>query len=108
MSDESERYLVVDGRLWRRSDPALPAEVEERLKHHLGRGRSGVRTAKRDGDDVAVAAARRLVQLAKVGLGERGDPWWEQDAATRERRWTDALAELDADESGPLDRSHLP
>jgi hypothetical protein len=97
-SDE-ERYLVVDGRRWRRSDPLLPTDVEERLKHHLGRGRSGVRTAKRAGDDDAVAAARHLVQTAKVGLGERGDPWWEQDPATRERRWTDALAQLDADES---------
>jgi hypothetical protein len=98
-STDAERYLVVDGRRWRRSDPSLPEDVEQRLKHHLGRGRSGVRTAKRSGDEAAVAAARHLVQTAKVGLGERGDPWWEQDAATRERRWTDALTELDAGES---------
>ena len=96
MSEESERYLVVDGRRWRRSDPSLPGEVEERLLHHLGRGRSGVRTAKRAGDDAAVTAARRLVQLAKVGLGERGEPWWEQSEAARERRWTEALEALDA------------
>ena len=94
-TSDVERYLVVDGRRWRRSDPLLPADVEARLKHYLGRGRSGVRTAKRAGDDDAVAAARHLVQTAKVGLGERGDPWWEQDPATRERRWTAALAELD-------------
>jgi len=93
---DADRYLVVDGRRWRRSDPTLPAEVEEQLLHHLGRGRSGVRTAKRSGDDEAVAAARHLVRVAKVGLGERGDPWWDQDAQARERRWTDALAELDA------------
>ena len=95
MSEESDRYLVVDGRRWRRSDPSLPPEVEEQLLHHLGRGRSGVRTAKRTGDEAAVAAARRLVQLAKVGLGERGEPWWEQSEAARERRWTEALAELE-------------
>ena len=95
-STDDERWLVIDGRRWRRSDPSLPAEVEERLKHHLGRGRSGVRTAKKSGDDAAVAAARHLVQTAKVGLGERGDPWWEQDGAARERRWTEALEELDA------------
>ncbi len=95
----AERYLVVDGRRWRRSDPSLPEDVEARLKHHLGRGRSGVRTAKRAGDDDAVAAARHVVQLAKVGLGERGDPWWEQSARARTQRWTEALAELDADES---------
>jgi hypothetical protein len=93
---DAERWLVVDGRRWRRSDPALPDDVEEQLKRHLGRGRSGVRVAKRAGDDAAVAAARRLVQLAKVGLGERGDPWWEQSDSVRERRWTEALAELDA------------
>ena len=93
---DSERYLVVDGRRWRRSDPALPDDVEELLKHHLGRGRSGVRTAKRAGDAAAVTAARRLVQLAKVGLGERGQPWWEQSPEEREERWTEALASLSA------------
>ena len=92
---DDERYLVVDGRRWRRSDPSLPSDVEEQLKHHLGRGRSGVRTAKRAGDDDVVAAARHRVQLAKVGLGERGDPWWDQSPAERERRWTEALTELD-------------
>ena len=96
---DSDRYFVVDGRRWRRTDPALPDDVEEELKHFLGRGRSGVRTAKRAGDEDAVATARRLVQLAKVGLGERGDPWWEQSPAEREQRWTGALAALRADES---------
>ena len=102
MDSDSERWLVVDGRRWRRADPALPDDVEEELKHFLGRGRSGVRTAKRAGDEAAVTAARRLVQLAKVGLGERGDPWWEQTPAEREQRWTEAVAalrSLDADES---------
>ena len=95
MTDD-ERYLVVDGRRWRRTDPSLPGDVEERLKHHLGRGRSGVRTARRAGDEAAVAAARHLVQTAKVGLGERGEPWWDQPADVRERRWREALDELDA------------
>ena len=98
LTTDAERYLVVDGRRWRRSDPSLPTDVEKQLLHHLGRGRSGVRTAKQAGDEAAVKAARVVVRTAKVGLGERGDPWWEQDAATRERRWTEALAELD----GPL------
>lgn len=52
-----------------------------------------VRTA---GDEDATAAARRRVQLAKVGLGERGTPWWEQDQAARRARLERALEELDA------------
>jgi len=64
------RYVVVDGRRWRTADPALPDEVRTLLLHHLGVARSGVRTAS---DDAARAAARARVQLAKTGLGERGD-----------------------------------
>ncbi|WP_369131695.1 biopolymer transporter Tol [Modestobacter sp. I12A-02662] len=87
------RYVVVDGRRWRTADPALPAEVRERLLHHLGVARSAVRSAR--GDDAAVAAARARVQAAKTGLGERGPAWWEQDDAARRTRWEQALRELD-------------
>ena len=89
------RYVVVDGRRWRTADPALPDDVRERLLHHLGVGRSGVRSARSAGDDAAVAAARARVQLAKTGLGERGTAWWEQSDAEREERWETALRELD-------------
>ncbi|PYF96260.1 hypothetical protein SAMN05216184_12214 [Georgenia satyanarayanai] len=91
---DDERWLVVDGRRWRRQDPALPAEVAERLLSHLGRGRSGVRSLTKAGEDPA--PARRRVDLAKHGLGERGTPWWEQGAEERRRRWEGALADLDA------------
>ena len=90
---DDEKWLVVDGRRWRRTDPAIPADALARLKSHLGRGRSGVRTA---GTDAELAATRRRTQLAKLGLGERGPKWWEQTAAERRERWTSALAELDA------------
>ena len=90
------RYVVVDGRRWRTADPALPDDVRERLLHHLGVGRSGVRTAKADGDEEAVAAARARVQLAKTGLGERGTAWWEQSDTEREERWETALRDLEA------------
>ena len=89
------RYVVVDGRRWRTADPALPDDVRERLLHHLGVGRSGVRTAKSAGDDAAVAGARARVQLAKTGLGERGTAWWEQSDAERRDRWETALRDLD-------------
>ena len=90
------RWIVVDGRRWRTADPALPDEARARLLHHLGVARSAVRTAGTAGDDAAVAAARAWVQLAKTGLGERGTPWWDQDADARRARWEGALRELEA------------
>jgi hypothetical protein len=52
-----------------------------------------VRTA---GDAAELAATRHRTQLAKVGLGERGTPWWEQSDDERRERWEAALVELDA------------
>lgn len=89
------RYVVVDGRRWRTADPALPADVRAQLLHHLGVARAGVRTAGRAGDEAAVGVARARVQLAKTGLGERGEPWWEQDDAARRTRWEAALKALE-------------
>ena len=43
-----------------------------------------------------LAATRHRTQLAKVGLGERGTPWWEQSDDERRERWESALDELDA------------
>ncbi|MFS0868122.1 biopolymer transporter Tol [Microbacterium sp. 179-B 1A2 NHS] len=98
MTDEdadAERWLVIDGRRWRRTDPSLPEDVVAALTSHLGRGRSAVRAAKRAGDDEALQDARRRVGLAKHGLGERGPYWWEEPEADRLARARDALRELD-------------
>ncbi|MCE3551069.1 hypothetical protein LWC33_06320 [Pseudonocardia sp. RS11V-5] len=89
------RWIVVRGRRWRGADPELPEEVRAALQHHLGKARAAVRTARAADDAAAVREARRRVDLAKQGLGERGEPWWEQDAAARERRWTEALEALE-------------
>jgi hypothetical protein len=89
------RWLVVDGRRWRAADPGLPDEVRTRLLHHLGVARSGVGSARRNGDEPALRAARARVQLAKTGLGERGPAWWDQDDDARRARWEAALRELD-------------
>jgi len=94
MTDEDDRWLVIDGRRWRKTDPSLPADVVETLKSHLGRGRSGVRHAK--GDAEATSAARRRVDLAKHGLGERGPKWWESSEEDRLARAREAIATLDA------------
>lgn len=93
---EDDHFFVVKGRRWRRTDPCLPDDVVEALTSHLGRGRSGVRVAKKDRDDEAVAAARRRVGLAKHGLGERGPRRWEDHPDARRARAREALEQLDA------------
>ncbi|MDD7945245.1 biopolymer transporter Tol [Microbacterium sp. NE2HP2] len=97
---DSERWLVIDGRRWRRTDPSLPDDLVAALKSHLGRGRSAVGAAKRRGDDEAVAAARERVGLAKHGLGERGPYWWDEPEGDRLARARDALQRLDALDEG--------
>lgn len=92
-ASDDERWLVINGRRWRRTDPSLPAELVAALTSHLGRGRSGVRRAQ--GDPDALAAARRRVDLAKHGLGERGPYWWDEPERERLHRARQALAELE-------------
>jgi hypothetical protein len=85
------RYIVVGGRRWRATDPEIPDDVRDRLQKHLMAARRAVGAAS---DDSARAQARERVQLAKVALGERGEPWWEQTSAQRRARWERGLAEL--------------
>jgi len=63
------RYLVIDGRRWRASDPAIPEPLRQELVAELMAARRDVRTE--------AETARPRVQDAKVALGERGDPWWQ-------------------------------
>jgi len=71
------RYIVVRGRLWRRSNPELAVAEREALVHDLMDGRRAVREALRSGDAGDLAAARGQVNAAKTGLGERGPVWWD-------------------------------
>ena len=96
MTSEDDRWMVMNGRRWRRTDPSLPDDVVEALKSHLGRGRSGVRVAKGKNDADAVAAARNRTNLAKHGLGERGPYWWDEPEADRLARAKEALEKLRA------------
>lgn len=96
MSEPDDHFFVVDGRRWRRTDPAIPEELAARLRSHLGRGRNAVGRAKRAGDDEALAAARHRNGLAKHGLGERGPAWWERPEADRVADAERAAAQLDA------------
>lgn len=94
-------HVLIGGRRWRATDPALPAEVAARLRSHLMAARRAVGAALRTHDGAAERAARRRVHTAKVALGERGTPWWEQSDAQRRTRWLDGLAALDEDRAEP-------
>ncbi|SDR77852.1 hypothetical protein SAMN04489752_0234 [Brevibacterium siliguriense] len=98
MSENSDggddRWLIVRGRRWRRTDPALAPRVAEELKSRLGAARNAVKQAKKRGDENDLAEARRKVDIAKYGLGERGEYWWEMAVEDRERRAEEALKEL--------------
>ena len=80
------RYFVVRGRLWRTSNPALPADERQRLVDDLMAARRQVGVAKRSGDKEAERRARTGVDAAKRGLGERGPVWWTDGAPDYNRR----------------------
>ncbi len=72
------RYMIVKGRKWRVSDPAIPEKLRAELVKELMTARRLVKT---HGDEV-----RYRVQDAKVALGERGEPWWEPSEDGRRER----------------------
>jgi hypothetical protein len=103
------RWVVVDGRRWRASDPAIPPALRTELVHALMDARRAVAAARRDVDADADAEreARRRVGEAKVALGERGEPWWAPPTEDGLRaRLAAAMAAL-ADHRGPA-RSTCP
>lgn len=88
------RFLVVRGRRWRATDPALPPDVSALLRRELMGARRAVGAALRAGDPDAERSARDRVQRAKVALGERGTPWWEQSDDERRQRWEQVARDL--------------
>jgi hypothetical protein len=87
---EDGRYIVVDGRRWRATDPAIPEARRAELTRILMAWRREVRRTKGTEE---VPSSRAGVQAAKVALGERGDPpWWEQSEEQRRARWEAEVA----------------
>jgi len=80
------RYIVVDGRLWRASDPRLSADARQDLVDALMDSRRAVKAALGAGDARALRSARSRVQAAKEALGERGEVWWDDGAPDLNRR----------------------
>lgn len=92
-------HVVVDGRRWRATDPAIPEERRAELTRILMAWRREVRRTK---GSPAERGARDGVQAAKVALGERGTPWWEQPDDERRERWSAAVPVPDDwDGAGP-------
>lgn len=90
LSTDDGHHIVVHGRRWRATDPAIPDARRQELVDVLMAWRREVRRTRGTDEE---AAARAGVQLAKVALGERGTPpWWEQDEGARRRRWSAEVA----------------
>lgn len=78
-------YIVINGRRWRATDPAIPEQRRAELTRTLMAWRREVRRTKGTNEE---SNARAGVQAAKVALGERGTPpWWDQTDAQRQARW---------------------
>lgn len=71
---QAGRFIVVDGRRWRATDPSIPEPLRVQLVKQLMSARRAVRAA--ESDPVELSVARRRVHDAKVALGERGESWW--------------------------------
>lgn len=82
------RYVVVEGkagpRLWRASNPNHSAADKSVLVSELMAARRLVRAAHEDAERLSIARAK--VDEAKRRLGERGPPWWDDDAPDFNRR----------------------
>ncbi|HJX78281.1 DUF3253 domain-containing protein [Glutamicibacter sp.] len=67
-------YLIIKGRKWRASNPSIPPKLRLELVDEL----MSARRAVKDGS----TGVRKRVNDAKVALGERGQPWWEDPDPT--------------------------
>jgi hypothetical protein len=74
------RYFIVKGRLWRCTNPSIPAELRQALVNELMQARREKGIAMRLGDDARREAARQQIDLIKKQLGERGPVWWSDSA----------------------------
>ena len=73
-------YVVIDGRRWRATNPAIPEAERQRLVRLLMKARRDVGQALKAKDKEAERRARVRVNKYKTALGERGAKWWEQKA----------------------------
>lgn len=77
------RYFVVRGRLWRKTNPDLPAPVRDVLVNQLMDARRALRGRPVGAERIA---AREQIESAKRALGERGPVWWTDGAPDFNRK----------------------
>ena len=77
------RYFVVRGRLWRKANPHLPADVRDALVKQLMDARRALRGPRSEAER---RKAREEVDRAKHSLGERGPVWWTDGAPDFNRK----------------------
>jgi hypothetical protein len=80
------RYFVVRGRLWRRTNPGLPADRREALVRELMSAQRAIKAALESGKSEELQLARKAVDVAKTALGERGPVWWTDGAPDLNRQ----------------------
>jgi Protein of unknown function (DUF3253) len=104
---EDARWIVVNGRRWRATDPAIEPRFRAELVAELMAARRAVQQSRRDRDRDAETQARGRVHRAKVALGERGEPWWEEASESGQRERLAAVALALASHRAP-DRTICP
>ena len=97
------RYFVVQGRLWRKANPHLHADVRDVLVKQLMDARRALRGPRSEAES---HEAREEVERAKQSLGERGPVWWTDGAPDFNRKlarntpysdWFSQLPDSDSD-----------
>ena len=89
------RYFVVNGRLWRKTNPGLTEDFRTYWVAELMSARRRLGVESRSGDGPAVEAARSAVDVAKRALGERGPVWWTDGEPDLNRRMVTATSYKD-------------
>lgn len=80
------RYFIVNGSLWRMSNPDLAPEERQRLVDMLMTARRHVGAAVKACNSEEERIGRSAVDEAKRALGERGPVWWSDGTPDLNRR----------------------
>lgn len=77
------RYIIVNDRLWRASNPDLDTHAAEDLVRRLMSARRSIAASSSDDE---LRSLRKVVHTVKVELGERGPVWWNDGDPDQNRK----------------------